>query len=98
VKKPIKILKKLTDSVRFGFISLKQNRIQMEKTEPKPSQIEKTEKTEQNQKNRVNLVFFLKNRTETGRFELISISFKKKFNLIIFLIKTKLNQKLSTLI
>ena len=66
----------------------------MEKTKPKPSQIEKTEKTEQNQKNRVNLVFVLKNRTETGRFELVSISFKKKFNLIIFFNKNRTEPKI----
>ena len=59
-------VKKPTGLVRFRFYKL-----ETEKTEPKP-----------NQKNRAKPVFVLKNRTEpnrteTGRFELISVFFKK---------------------
>jgi hypothetical protein len=43
--KPIKFLKKLNGSVRFCFLSLKPKKLS--RTEPKPSQ---TEKTEQNRK------------------------------------------------
>jgi hypothetical protein len=37
------------------------------------------------------------NRTETGRFELVSVFFLKKINLVIFLIKTEPNRKWSPL-
>jgi hypothetical protein len=83
-------LKKLTGSVCFSFISLKPkkgNRTQTrKKTKPnrkKPSQNKKTEP------NRFEPVFVLKNRTKTGRFEVVSVFLKNKFNLIIFFIKTK---------
>jgi hypothetical protein len=58
-KKPIKIFKKPTNSVRFRFYKPKTG-----KTEPKP------EKTEPN---RFEPVFVLKNRTKTGWFELVLI-------------------------
>jgi hypothetical protein len=75
--KPFKILKKPTSMVRFWFYKPK-----TEKTEPninrkkpgkKPSQTEKTEP------NQFEPVFALKNRTETSRFELVSVFFFKKF-------------------
>ena len=75
-------------------------------TEPKPSQTEKTEpnrknrakpeKIEPNRKtepNRFEPVFSLKNRTETGRFEPVSVRFrfffKKKFGLVTFFDKNR---------
>jgi hypothetical protein len=69
-------LKKLTGSVRFWFYkpeteknqkkteSNQKNRAKPEITEPKPSPIEP---------NRFELVFVLKNRTEPGQFEPLSI-------------------------
>jgi hypothetical protein len=74
VKKPIKILKKLTGSARFRFY-----KSEIEKTEPKP------EKTEPNQ---YESTFFLKNPTETGQFEPVLVFFFK-FSLVIFFIKTE---------
>jgi hypothetical protein len=76
-KKPIKILKKPTGSVRFWFYKPKTepNWIQTEKnrkkTEPKPSQTEKPSQTG----------FYPKkpNRTETGRFEPVSVRFRFYF-------------------
>jgi hypothetical protein len=74
-KKSIKILK--NRPVWFGFISLKPNRTQPKKNEPY------RKKTEPN---RFESVFVLKNRTETSRFEPVSVFFFK-FDLIIFLDK-----------
>ena len=53
MKKPIKILKKLTGSVRFRFYKPKTEKTEskQKKLEKKPSQIRK--KTEPNRKNRV---------------------------------------------
>jgi hypothetical protein len=53
VKKPIKILKKLTGSVRFRFYKPKTEKTEskQKKLEKKPSQIRK--KTKPNRKNRV---------------------------------------------
>ena len=78
-KKPIKILKKPTGSVRFRFFKPGTG-----KTEPNPKKPEKNRaKTEPNRKNRAKPVwtgFFSKkpNRTETGRFEPVSVFLKKK--------------------
>jgi len=78
--KPIKILKKLTGSVQFWFYKPK-----TEKTEPnpnrknqkKPSQTgTKPSQTEKTELNRFEPVFVLKtepNRTQTGRFEPVSV-------------------------
>jgi hypothetical protein len=84
-------LKKPTGLVRFRFykpktVKTKLNRTQTRKTRAKP------EKTESN---RFELVFVLKNQTETGRFEPVSV-FLKKIGLIIFFIKTKSNKKIIT--
>jgi hypothetical protein len=69
-------LKKLAGSVRFWFYKPKTekrtepNRTQTKKKpEPKPSQTEPK---------RFELIFVLKNQTETGRFEPVSVFFKKK--------------------
>jgi hypothetical protein len=48
------------------------NRAKPEKTEPKPKNRAKPEKTEPN---RFEPVFVLKNQTETGRFESVSVVF-----------------------
>jgi len=79
--KPIKILKKPAGSVRFWFYKQKtektepnRNRAKTEKTEPK---LEKTEKTKPKPKKPSQTGFCPKkpNRTETGRFDPISIRF-----------------------
>jgi hypothetical protein len=67
-KKPIKILKKLTSSVPKP----EKKKAKPEKTELNQKNQTKPEKTEPN---RFELVFVLKNRTETGRFELVSVRF-----------------------
>jgi hypothetical protein len=61
--KPIKILKKPTGSVQFGFsfISLKLKKPNRTQTEKKPSQTEKKPS-----QNRFEPDFFLKNQTETN--------------------------------
>jgi hypothetical protein len=80
----IKILKKPTDSVRFQFY-----KPETEKTRKKPSQTGK--KLSQNQakpKNRAKpekpsqTGFCPKKRTETSRFEPVSVLFFKKFGLV----------------
>jgi hypothetical protein len=93
-KKPIKILKKPTGSVRFGFdfISLKLK---------KPNWTQ-TEKTRANRKNRVKPTkpsqtglnrFLSKKRTESGLFQPVLIFFK--FSLVIFFDK-KIKSKMIT--
>jgi hypothetical protein len=76
----------------FGFIRLKLKKPnRTEKTESnwkKPSQTEKFEPS------RFEPVFFLKNRTETGRFEPVSVFFKKNFNLVIFFYKNRTESKI----
>ena len=73
----------------------KPNRNRTEKTGKKPSQTGKTESNRANLKipmpNRFEPVFLLKkpNRTETGRFELVSVFFFINFGLIIFFDKNK---------
>ena len=90
----------------FGFITKKPkkpNRTEIEKKpEKKPSQTEKnrakTEKTRKTEPNRFEPVFALKkpNRTETGRFDLVSVRFrffqKKNSVWLLFLIKTEPNR------
>ena len=78
MKKPIKILKKLTGSARFQFY-----KPEIEKTEPKP------EKTEPNQ---YETTFLLKNPTETGLFEPVLVFFLNSVWLFFF-IKTESNKK-----
>ena len=79
-------MKKPTGSVRFQFYKLTTEKTEpkQKKLEKKPSQIRKkkpsqTEKTESNQKiepNQFEPVFVLKNLTETGRFEPVSVQFR----------------------
>jgi hypothetical protein len=72
-KKAIKILKKPTGSIRFLSLKRKKpNRTQIGKNERKPSQTS------------LNRFSKKPNRTKTGLFELVSVFFKKKFNLITF--------------
>jgi len=110
--KPIKFLKKPAGSVRFRFYNQKtkktepnRNRKKIgKKTEPnrkKPSQNrENRAKTGKTEPNRFEPVFALKkpNRTETGRFDPVSVRFRfffqKKISVwLLFLIKTEPNRK-----
>jgi len=80
-KKPIKILKKPTGSVRFRFYKFK-----TEKTESNPNW-KNRKKPSQNRKNRAKLVWTgfcpkKSNRTETGRFE-PGLVFFLNFSLVI---------------
>jgi hypothetical protein len=92
-KKPITIVKKPTGSVQFWFYKPK-----TKKTKPNPNQ-EKTRakpgknraKTEKTKPNRFEQVFVLKNRTETGRFEPVSVFLISVW--LFFFIKTKSNRK-----
>jgi len=92
-KKSIKILKKPTGSVQFRFYkpetkTTKPNRTQ---TGKKPSQTRKTEP------NRFEPVFVLKNQTEPKLVGLNWFRFlKKKFNLVIFLNKNRIQPKIIT--
>jgi hypothetical protein len=87
-KKLIRILKKLTGSVRFRFY-----KPEIEKTKPNRTHSEKTES------NRFEPVFVLKNRNEMKPVGLNRFRFLKKIDLvIIFLIKIKPNKKLLSLI
>jgi len=80
-KKPIKLLKKPAGSVRFWFYKQKTKKTESnrnwKKTEPKPSQTGKPEpnkkKPSQNRANQFEPIFSLKNRTETGRFDPVSV-------------------------
>jgi hypothetical protein len=77
--KPIKILKKLTGSVRFRFYKpetkkTKPNRTRTQKNRKKTEPNRK--KTEKTKPSRFEPVFFLKNRTKPGRFEPVSIRFQ----------------------
>jgi len=73
-KKPIKILKKPTGSVRFRFFKsgtgkTEPNRTgkKPEKTEPNRAKTKKPSQTEKTEPNRFEPVFSLKNRTEPNR-------------------------------
>jgi hypothetical protein len=70
--KPIKILKNPAGSVRFRFYKPK-----TEKTEPNPNRKKPESNWQKTESNRFELVFVLKNRTETGQFEPISVFFLK---------------------
>ena len=75
-KKAIKILKKLTGSIRFLSLKRKKpNRTQIGKNKRKQSQTS------------LNRFSKKPNRTKTGRFELVSVFFKKKiqFDYVFFL-------------
>ena len=104
-------MKKLAGSVRFGFgfISKKPNRTQTKKTRKNQAKPGKTEpnrkKPSQNRENRAKPVWTgfcpeKPNRTETGRFEPVSVFFKKKIIQFgyFFLIKTESNRKWSPLL
>ena len=74
-----------TNQFGFGFTSLKLKK--PNRTEPKLKK--KTSQTEKTKPNRVEPVFVQKNRTETGRFEPVSV-----FLVTFFLIKTEPNRKI----
>jgi hypothetical protein len=81
-KKPVKILKKLTSSVRFY-------KPKTEKTKPNPNR-KKLSQTEKTKSNRFEPVFILNNQTKPGRFESISVFFlQNKFSLVIFFNKNR---------
>jgi len=80
-------LKKPAGSVRF----YKQK---TEKTEPNRTETDK--KPEKTEPNRFEPVFALKNRTETSRFDLVSVFFKKKFSLVTFFDKNRIEPKMIT--
>ena len=72
---------------------------QNRKTEPKPSQNrENRAKTGKTEPNRFEPVFALKNRTETGQFDLVSVQFRFffKFDLVIFFDKNRTEPKMIT--
>jgi len=75
-------LKKPTGSVRFRFFKPGTGKTEpkkkLEKTEPNRKNQAKPSQTQKTEPNRFEPVFSLKNRTETGRFELVSVFFKKK--------------------
>ena len=83
----------------FGFISLKPKK--PNRNESKLRSEKNRAKTESNWKtepNQFEPVFGLKNRTETSRFEPVSVFFfYKYFGLVTFFIKTKSNWKWSPL-
>ena len=98
--KPIKFLKKLAGSVQFRFYKQKTEKTEpnrnRQKTGKKPSQTGKTEpKPEKTEPNRFEPVFTLKNRTETGRFDPVSVFFFKKKNSVwlFFFDKNRPNRK-----
>jgi len=93
--KLIKILKKPIGSVRFRFYKsetekteLNPNRKNRKKTESnkkKPNQIGKNRVKPKNEPNQFESVFILKKRTETGRFEPVSVFYKKiRFNYFFY--------------
>ena len=84
----------------------KPNRTETDKKpEKKPSETGKTEpnrenraKTGKTEPNRFEPVFALKNRTETGQFDLVSVQFRFffKFDLVIFFDKNRTEPKMIT--
>ena len=75
--KPIKILKKPAGSVRFWFYKPKAGKNEPNWNRKKPSQNQKNQaKTEKTEPNRFELVFALKNQTETGRFDPVWVRFR----------------------
>jgi hypothetical protein len=89
-KKPIKILKKPTNSVRFRFYKLKTEKTEPNPNRKKPSQTGKTKQKpsqtgKKTEPNWFEPVFILKNRTKPKPVSLnrFRCFFFKKFNLII---------------
>jgi hypothetical protein len=76
-------VKKPTGSVRFRFYKL-----EIEKIEPNRTQTGKTEP------NQFEPVFFIKNQTETDRFEPVSVFYKKNFSLVTFFYKNQIEPKI----
>jgi len=92
--KSIKILKKLTGSVRFRFFKSGTEKTEPNQTKPKPKKTEpKPSQTGKIKPNWFEPVFVLKNRTETGRFEPVSVFLKKNSVWLLFFIKTEPNRK-----
>ena len=104
-------MKKLAGLVRFQFYKQKTEKTEpnrnRQKTGKKPSQTGKTEpkpeKTEKTEPNRSEPVFSLKkpNRTETGRFDPVSVRFrfffqKKNFGLVTLFDKNRTEPKMIT--
>jgi len=105
-------LKKLTGSVRFRFFKPWTKKTEPNQTEPEPKKTgKKQSKTEPNRKNwarpekiepnRFEPVFVLKNRTELkpvglNRFRFGFGFFKKKFSLVIFYKKNRIEPKIKT--
>ena len=97
-------MKKPTGSVRFQFYkpetektepnpnqkNQKKTEPNWKKTESKSSQTEKPSQTEKTDPNR----FLSKKRTETSRFEPVSVFLKKKFGLVIFFYKNRIELKM----
>ena len=109
-------MKKLIGSVRFWFYKPKNEKTELNQIEPKskkitknrakPGQTEKTKpkpsQTEKTKPNRFEPVFVIKNQTETGRFEPISVRFrffykKIKFWFGYFFNKNRTEPKMITL-
>jgi hypothetical protein len=100
-------LKKPAGRFGFSFINKKPkkpNQIELKptknqkKTKPNRAKTGKNRaKTEKTESNRFEPVFALKNRTETGRFDPVSVwfrfFFKKNSVWLLFLIKTEPNRK-----
>ena len=60
----------------FGFISLKPNRTELNPNKKKQKKNRAKTQTEKTKPNRFESVFVLKNRTETSRFEPVSVRFR----------------------
>jgi len=70
-------LKKPAGSVRFRFYKPKAGKNEPNRNRKKPSQNQKNQaKTEKTEPNRFELVFALKNQTETGRFDPVWVRFR----------------------
>ena len=103
--KPIKILKKPTSSVWFQFYKSKTEKTKPNLNRKKPSQTWKKLSQTENQtgKNRAKtepnqfeLVFFLKNWTESKPVGLNRFQFLKKISLVIFFYKNRAKPKMIT--
>ena len=91
-KKPIKIFKKPAGSIRF----YKPKTEKTNRTGPKLKKTEPNQKTEPKpSQTGLNRFLSLKNRTETGRFEPVSVFFLN-FGLVIFFDKNRIEQKMIT--
>jgi hypothetical protein len=93
-------LKKPAGSVRFRFYKPKSGKNEPNRNRKKPSQNQKNQaKTEKTEPNRFELVFALKNQTETGRFDPVWVRFRfffLKFDLVTFFDKNRTEQKMIT--